>query len=305
MEKFLIGGEPLEHPTYEGNDLSIDSSEEMEEARKMAGVTSHYNAMVRAKNIGERTGDGQLAQAAKGEMKEAMEGLPKEVVFDTYWSNNGSPMFLLMRLKHYLDEAGVAPEGEAHQICLVKKEEKPHDHTVSDFRRIGRVLPTADTIGEFYYRGEDDLLKVFLKSLEKVKAQESARYEEYKKNLPEGSEKNYVYQGYPMYLEFLDYAAGKVKQDDLVVDSYETGLDENIKGIVNTKEENLFGLVRDFLKEKGLELSMVVSYEKIPMASESYVLLSDWGKQITGEGRKGTEEILKMLSERTIAEEKL
>jgi hypothetical protein len=64
----------IEHPAYQDENLEIKTEAEMEEAKKMAGVSKEREVLKRAEDFGTETRDYKLAQEAK----EFQEGINVE-----------------------------------------------------------------------------------------------------------------------------------------------------------------------------------------------------------------------------------
>ncbi|MBU2053204.1 MAG: hypothetical protein V1788_00910 [Nanoarchaeota archaeon] len=258
------------HPTYEEMDLNINSDEELNEslnyvrenvnieteeelveAKKLARVTDPISSLVRAREYGLKYGDSKLVKNAEERLEKSLGKLPNRQVIFSGGFEAGSDT-LLRDLEKYDSQRGNSKEKEPIYLVLDKSIESHSSsgHWLSHFG-VGIVggLSMKDRnpkTGKF----DDNMITMRRTLDERINELSGEYYPERKSKLAQ---------------DFWRDVKSKITEED--IHKYPSGKSE----YVGLKEGRGMSFLKDFLERRGYELKIIDSYDKLPLALDSYV----------------------------------
>jgi len=124
--------ESKEDPIYQRDDMEIKTPQELEEAKKMAGVTTHKKAMSRAIEHGEKTMDLGLYTKASAEMSEEELATERKII---------------LKILNFLKGQHLAYKYKGEDLEITSADELEEAKKMSQSKDMGK-LPNADDFFE-------------------------------------------------------------------------------------------------------------------------------------------------------------
>jgi len=153
------------HPAYQEEDLGISTPKELEEAKEAAGVTTHAEAMTRAKEYAEWAGDVKLNIAAEKNMEEIEKIFSKEVLTEENLDKGNIDWSAMKRIYNRDGTIKYEFELEREFRYIVSPEEvlSRHPFLQEDKNWENHVIDTYDESGRSRIRVKNDKPRLSLK----------------------------------------------------------------------------------------------------------------------------------------------